>query len=63
MRPRDHEGVLTAVVDALKDCGVIAIGAYGSTAGSNWTHASDVDLVAVLDDDPPVESIRLRARM
>jgi len=35
MKPRDHEGVLAAVVDALKDCGAIAIGAYGSTAGSN----------------------------
>lgn len=60
MTPRDHSGALDAAVRALRACGVVAIGAYGSTAGSNWTPSSDVDLVAVLEDDPAVESIRLR---
>ena len=37
---------------------MIAIGAYGSTATRTWTRHSDVDVVAVLDRDPDLESLR-----
>lgn len=61
MVSRDHAHALTEVVAALRESAqVLAIGAYGSTAGRRWTSASDVDLLVVVEADPPVESIRLR---
>jgi nucleotidyltransferase-like protein len=61
MPARNHAAALTTVVDSLRACpAVIAIGAYGSTADQAWTPSSDVDLLVVLNQDPPIESVRLR---
>lgn len=61
MPSRDHARALSGVVSALRqNASVVAIGAYGSTAQRRWTFASDVDLLVVVDTEPPVESIRLR---
>ncbi len=55
-----HERALDSVVGALRRIpSVIAIASYGSTADRSWTEHSDVDLVAILDREPPAESIRL----
>src|SRR5689334_16921801 len=55
----DQAPALARVVAALRSIpAVIAIGAYGSTAGEAWGPHSDIDLVAVLSLDPPVESLR-----
>jgi hypothetical protein len=61
--PRDgsptHAVVVDRVVDALRRLPfVVAVGAYGSTASRTWTAHSDVDLLAVTDIDPPIESLR-----
>ncbi len=54
-----HEAALESVVGALRQAdGVLTIGAYGSTATRTWTRHSAVDLVAVVDRDPEVESLR-----
>jgi hypothetical protein len=37
---------------------VVAVGAYGSTATRDWSPHSDVDLLAVTNEPPPVESLR-----
>ncbi|MEY2472289.1 MAG: hypothetical protein QOK28_1618 [Actinomycetota bacterium] len=51
--------VLARVVAALRSIPeVIAIGAYGSTADQSWNAFSDIDVMAVLAVDPPVESLR-----
>lgn len=56
---RNHQSALDTVVRALKQIeGVLAIGAYGSTATRTWTDHSDIDLVAVINRDPPIESLR-----
>lgn len=54
-----QRGVVDSVVAALRGvpC-VVAVGAYGSTATEEWTDHSDVDLLAVMNIDPPVESLR-----
>jgi len=54
-----HRSIVSRLVDELRALPfVIAVGAYGSTATAQWTVHSDVDLLAVLDVDPPVESLR-----
>lgn len=59
---RRHDDALAAALAALRgNEHVRAVGAYGSTRGRRWTAASDIDLLVVLDVDPPVESVRLRA--
>lgn len=61
MPTRNHAAALDTIVEALRAShAVIAIGAYGSTADRTWTPASDVDLLVILDEDPAVESVRLR---
>lgn len=61
MSTRDHVRALSEVVAALREnASVVAIGAYGSTAARRWTSTSDVDLLVVIETEPPVESIRLR---
>ena len=58
-----HALALGMVVDALKHVpSVIAIASYGSTATDAWNEHSDIDLVAVLDSAPSVESIRFFVR-
>ena len=60
---KSHGEVLDSVVAALRQVpAVIAIAAYGSTATRSWSEHSDIDLVAVLDRRPPVESIRMFVR-
>ncbi len=54
-----HASVLELLVSALKRLPrVRAVGLYGSTATRSWLPSSDVDLVAILDGDPPAESVR-----
>lgn len=54
-----HAEALDRVVSALREIPeVIAIGAYGSTAHRQWKEHSDIDVMAVLSIDPPIESLR-----
>jgi hypothetical protein len=56
---RPQATVLARIVAALREMPeVIAIGAYGSTGDRSWNEFSDIDVLAVLSIEPPVESLR-----
>ena len=54
-----HQQAVDRIVVALRRLPwIVAIGAYGSTSTRQWTRHSDVDLLAVTETDPPLESLR-----
>lgn len=54
-----HRSVLDRLLHELQQQPfVVAVGAYGSTATREWSAHSDIDLLAVTIEAPPVESLR-----
>ena len=55
-----HRAVLQQLVDRARDLsGIAAIGAYGSTASETWTAYSDLDLILIVNQGAPVNSIHV----
>lgn len=53
-----HSDVLRHLVGRAKRLpGIVAVGAYGSTATGRWTDHSDLDLLHIVEEDAPVNSI------
>lgn len=53
-----HSDVLQRLVRRAKDIpGIVAVGAYGSTATETWTAHSDLDLIFIVEEDAPVNSL------
>jgi hypothetical protein len=54
----DHKAVLKRLVEkALGLPGIVAVGAYGSTASELWSAHSDLDLIFIMEQDAPVNSV------
>jgi predicted nucleotidyltransferase len=55
-----HRAVLQQLVDRARDLpGIAAIGAYGSSASETWTAYSDLDLILIVNQGAPVNSIHV----
>jgi hypothetical protein len=53
-----HAAILKRLVEqAAATPAIVAIGTYGSTATESWSEHSDLDLIFILDQDAPVNSI------
>lgn len=53
-----HRALLQQLVNRARDLpGIVAVGAYGSTVSGAWTAHSDLDLVVIVEQDPPVNSL------
>ncbi len=53
-----HGAMLKQLLDRARDLpSIVAIGAYGSTAAKTWTTHSDLDLIVIMAQDAPVNSL------
>jgi predicted nucleotidyltransferase len=53
-----HSAALKGLVDRARELpSIVAIGAYGSTASETWSAHSDLDLVVILEEHAPVNSL------